>query len=219
MLSSGRIAASAEARRDDLQRIRGPRGDVESAGRPYVERKVAGSMDRASRLGRGAERRGGGWGPQQGEEPDGQRRGQRQLPEAPPTPSVGIRHGPRAQPRPPVRTSCPRTAPVVSPTTSRCCCPAIASSSGSLTISLGESGHPCPEAQQPTVRRTPLPGGHLGKRRADPGPRRRPVKTTNIQSRRRADRASTRDSRRAACQKYPPTRDFSRRRAMSPAER
>ena len=88
--------APAEARRDDPQRIRGPRGDLEGAGRPHVEREGARSMDRgASRLGRGAERWGGGGGSQQGEEPDGQRRGQRQLPEAPPTPGVGIRlpHG------------------------------------------------------------------------------------------------------------------------------
>ena len=49
--------APAEACRDDPQRIRGPRGDLEGAGRPHVERKGARSMDRgAGRLGRGAER-------------------------------------------------------------------------------------------------------------------------------------------------------------------
>ena len=74
---------------------------------------------------------------------------------------------PWAQPRPPVRTSCPRSPPPLSPTASRSNRPARQFPRVRPRFPLGDRASP--ETLQPNVTRAPPPGGHLGKRRADPG--------------------------------------------------
>ena len=84
--------ASAEARRNDPERVRGPCADLEGTGRPHVVREGAWCVnDGCSLHGLATERRDGG--PQQGEEPEGHCRSQRQTPEAPPTSGVGSPQG------------------------------------------------------------------------------------------------------------------------------
>ena len=135
------------------------RGDLEGAAGFNAEREGARSMDGGgSRWGRrGAERWGGG--SQQGEEPDGQRRGQRQLPEAPPTPGVGL--GLPQGHRPAHQCVCRAHEPL----------PRFANHQPVIARHASWSGSPrftrrsracLPETPQPTVEVTSLPGGHLG---------------------------------------------------------